>query len=126
MGVAVVQHELVQRFCTPGEEMIQDTVRIKSLGMVLGVVIAPAKQGRQSAVDQHMPLGNNGGNFLRHKGKAVHDLAGLSHHIIVFLDCSGAGIVTLAGIAAQNQCTHDSFSFRASKRFISLINLGRL
>ena len=90
----------------PGEELIYRGMGPKHRWVPLRIAVAQAEQPGQAAIDRGMAPGNEGGKVRRNEGQGVLHGAGLAQTVIILLDGGGAGIVALAGVAAEDEGIH--------------------
>ena len=112
-----------------GEELIHRGMGPEHRGVPLRPAVAQAEQPGQVAVDRGMAPGDEGGKAAGDEGQGVLHGAGLAHLVIIFLDGGGAGIVALAGVAAEDKSVHAMASLLPpvlSRRAQSRWSRGRL
>ena len=106
VGVALGDDAGAQRLRAKPQKAKRQGVLVHVLGVLFGIAVALAVQLGHRPVEAGVPVRQQAGALLRQKAEAVPDVAGdpaLQHRL---LDRLGAGVVSLAGIAAEYERLH--------------------
>ena len=125
-GVDVVLDNVpAQGLCPLADEAVGQGAVVQPAGVVFRETVAQPEKPGHIPVHAHMPPGDEAGGAFGDKAQRVLNAAAVAVPLKALLYGPGAGIVAFAGVAAQNQRVHFSFSFPAQRRS-SRTNLGRL
>ena len=114
--IAVGYNVVVHPVCTGGDVFVDGRSLAEQVVFFFGFFISSAEKFRRVQIDPRVPVGNEFGGALGDKQQCVDDVAGLPAALIDFLNGPGAGIVSGAGVAAENQRVHVHASFRPVRR----------